>query len=726
MDIENILDLIRDKVDEEEEDQEILDFVSDDEGDLDALEPPVELDESFPNTVFICNVPKVTQEKHQRLSLILGKHTNNCGPNTLYMPINPETGCTDGFAIVTYEDAQAVANCMRNVNNIPFDKKHVLKVFKLDDFDLVTSREAEFQKERRVANFSRTDFRQWLTDKKCREQLLLRYQAETEIYWHDTMAGMPVLCYGGEREKSRGLIWCDWRVQWSPQGSYLATFHKQGIALWAGPDFEKKVRLPKEPVVNLQFSPNEEYAMLWNGALPPSTNDIYPADKEAYSVYHILTGKCVKTFRTPAFTPSGEEFPHFLWSPDGKYFAEYEADKRESYIIVWDTKDFEVLANDRGEGAIRLSSTSNFQWSPKDNILAVWTEEKDNNPARLALIEIPSRRELASRSRTQCEATMQWHSEGDYLCLIVAKLVKTKQTKKEVDKKTKKQTNLEIFRIRESGIPVDTITINNRIRGFFWEKRGSRFAVITEDEDNQRPRLMIYQLSPDKVEEVVNFDLPSNSFNNLFWAPDGQYFVVAATSRGQKQESGDLLFAGLTHDNRLEILFKDEQYALNTVEWDPSSRFVITAVTQEHDTSQNAYRNSMEAGYAIRTFQGRVLHRAQKEKLYQVAWRPHPESLLPQNQQKHIKKNIKQYSKKYDAMDDQAKEVARQAFKRDREEKTQGFLDVLDRLNEYKRDREEENSWDEAVETFAEEQGWMQNDQVIEEELDVTEELISG
>jgi len=52
--------------------------------------------------------------------------------------------------------------------------------------------------------------------------------------------------------------------------------------------------------------------------------------------------------------------------------------------------------------------------------------------------------------------------------------------------------------------------------------------------------------------------------------------------------------------------------------------------------------------------------------------------------QKDIRKNIKQWSKKYDAIDDQAKEAARQAFKREREEKTNAFNTVLDRLNEWK------------------------------------------
>merc|ERR1712060_991779 len=100
-----------------------------------------------------------------------------------------------------------------------------------------------------------------------------------------------------------------------------------------------------------------------------------------------------------------------------------------------------------------------------------------------------------------------------------------------------------------------------------------------------------------------------------------------------------------------------------------------------------------EAGYAIWTFQGRVLFRQQKEKLYGVSWRPHPPSLLPAGRQKDIRKNIKQFSKRYDAMDEQAKESARRAFNEDRASRRNAFREILDRMQENKEEKWEENGW---------------------------------
>eukprot|EP00442_Polarella_glacialis_P023875 CAMPEP_0115135674 /NCGR_PEP_ID=MMETSP0227-20121206/55881_1 /TAXON_ID=89957 /ORGANISM="Polarella glacialis, Strain CCMP 1383" /LENGTH=72 /DNA_ID=CAMNT_0002542487 /DNA_START=18 /DNA_END=232 /DNA_ORIENTATION=+ len=69
------------------------------------------------------------------------------------------------------------------------DKVHKFKVVKYDDFDKITSRSEVFVPQRTLTTFSRRDFGSWLADAKCREQFLLRYQTETEIYWHDTMVG---------------------------------------------------------------------------------------------------------------------------------------------------------------------------------------------------------------------------------------------------------------------------------------------------------------------------------------------------------------------------------------------------------------------------------------------------------------------------------------------------------------------------------------------------------
>jgi len=701
--MKTIQDLVEEQLEDAGED-ELIDFLSEGEGEnFDDLEEPPVMDESFPGTIMICGLPKVEQKKYDKLLSVVSKLIDKSGAdNEKYMPFEEGTETTAGLVIVSFKKPEEAASAASNLDGFSLDKSHTFKVITMEEYDRIMNRSEEFEPKRTLNWFSRADFRQWLFDDKCREQILLRYQTDTEIHWHDTMAGGPVLCYGGEREKQAKKIWCDWKVQWSPQGSYLATFHQPGIALWAGPQFEKKVRFAHENVRHIQFSPTEDHILTWNGS--HSTE----GDENAVRIFRVLTGEMVRKCRTPSAAPLGSDFPHFLWSYDGKYVAECT----ESAILVRDTQSFELIKDEDGKKKrLQFDALQTFQWSPKDNIIAVWTLEQNNNPARLVLVEVPSRRELASRSRTQCEASIFWHSEGDYLCLLVTKLSKTKK---------KGTTNLEIFRIREKNIPVDIVEVRDTVKGFYWETKGNRFAVLTTDDAGQRPKLLIYVLSDVKNEQIANFDLPSNSYTHVFWAPDGQYFVCCAIGHG------DLLFGGLTPDNKLEILYKDEHFMLTNVQWDPTSRYVITSVTQPIQNDMGGFKYSMEAGYMIWTFQGRKLYHQQKEKLWFVDWRPHPQNLLPTKKENDIRKNIKQYSKKYDALDEQAKDAARREFQRERQEKTDRFRIVLDRLDEFKRDTMEDNGWQEALQEYIEDQGWEADEKIIEEDLSKEEELISG
>jgi len=267
-------------------------------------------------------------------------------------------------------------------------------------------------------------------------------------------------------------------------------------------------------------------------------------------------------------------------------------------------------------------------------------------------------------------------------------------------------------------VPVDIVEVKDTVKTFHWETGGDRFAIITTDDTGHKPKLVFYQLRTEKCEQVCSLDLPANSFTDVFWAPGGQYFVCAA------MQGGDLLFGGLMPDNKLEVLHRDEHFMLTNVEWDPSSRYVLTAVTQPMRDEGSGFKYQMEAGYALWTFQGRQLHKQQKEKLYVVCWRPHPPSLLTDKEENDIRKNIKKFSKKYDALDENEKETARNAYKADRDQRTEDFLDILYRIGENHEQMSEANGWEESLQAWRENQVWEKVETTIEEDLDANEELI--
>src|SRR5437588_181488 len=68
--------------------------------------------------------------------------------------------------------------------------------------------------------------------------------------------------------------WTETYVQWSPLGTYLATFHRQGIVLWGGPSWNKIIRFVHPGVKLIDFSLNERYLVTWSNepiTLSPGT-----------------------------------------------------------------------------------------------------------------------------------------------------------------------------------------------------------------------------------------------------------------------------------------------------------------------------------------------------------------------------------------------------------------------------------------------------------------------
>jgi translation initiation factor 3 subunit B len=51
-------------------------------------------------------------------------------------------------------------------------------------------------------------------------------------------------------------------AKWSPLGTYLATFHTRGVAIWGGEKFEKINRFAHPNAEFIDFSPCERYTII--------------------------------------------------------------------------------------------------------------------------------------------------------------------------------------------------------------------------------------------------------------------------------------------------------------------------------------------------------------------------------------------------------------------------------------------------------------------------------
>lgn len=86
-----------------------------------------------------------------------------------------------------------------------------------------------------------------------------------------------------------------------------------------------------------------------------------------------------------------------------------------------------------------------------------------------------------------------------------------------------------------------------------------------------------------------------------------------------------------------------DHYAVTDADWDPSGRYIAT--------SASAWRHTIENGYAIWDFKGTEHSKQILDRFKQFVWRPRPRTLLTKEQQRQIRKNLKEYSRQFEEED---------------------------------------------------------------------------
>lgn len=72
-----------------------------------------------------------------------------------------------------------------------------------------------------------------------------------------------------------------------------------------------------------------------------------------------------------------------------------------------------------------------FSWSPGDNIIAFWVPEDKDIPARVTLMQMPTRQEIRVRNLFNVvDCKLHWQRNGDYLCVKVDRTPKGTQVKR--------------------------------------------------------------------------------------------------------------------------------------------------------------------------------------------------------------------------------------------------------------------------------------------------------
>lgn len=566
------------------------------------------MEEGLDAFVVLDGLPVVPEESKPKLVKFLLKKLAEVGTtrdDLVHMPINEETKMTDGYAFIEFETAAMAAAITRKFHNTPLDKKHTMKINKLTDIERY-GREGKVDEEYHepdVPQFAPGEhLRDWLSDPEGRDQMVLFKGDNVGVYWNDR---------DGEPDKVvERARWTDTFVQWSPKGNYLATMHAQGVQLWGGKSWNRKFRISHPGINLIDFSPDERYLTTWSHA-PMEVDErdeqlSSEEDGKNYIIWDLKGGapRAIRSFVTIEMPPATIDkmgnpvekrklpWPAFKWSCDAKYVARMTP---EQGVSVYELPSMGLLE----KSSVKIEGIVDFEWCPAppkrdsiksyEQLFCYWTPELRSNPAKVGLMSIPSREVVRTRNLFNViDAKLHWQSESAFVCVKVDR------------QKSKKSqaTNLEIFRVKEKGVPVEVIdSIKDTVINFAWEPKGDRFVLITAGEVIEgaavAPKTAVSFYCPEKARANVvgNFrhlrTIDKKNNNAIHWCPNGRFVLVATVL---SQISFDLDFWDLDFEGErdedakdltanLQLMATGDHYGVTDIEWDPSGRFVATSAS---------------------------------------------------------------------------------------------------------------------------------------------------
>lgn len=142
----------------------------------------------------------------------------------------------------------------------------------------------------------------------------------------------------------------------------------------------------------------------------------------------------------------------------------------------------------------------------------------------------------------------------------------------------------------------------------------------------------------------------------------------------------------------------------------------------------------MENGWTIHTFSGNTLAEHPTDKFKQFVWRPRPATLLSKEEQKQVRKNLREYSKEFDEEDRYAVDIANTAVVEKRKRVLNEWVAWLRREKELLSEEKDVYGIPADVEEFklakdslsnVEEQGDSVVEEIVEEIIEESEEVVA-
>ncbi|CAF2026875.1 unnamed protein product [Brassica napus] len=380
--------------------------------------------------------------------------------------------------------------------------------------------------------------------------------------------------------------------RWSPQGTFFVTAADHNmVIIWGSrycTDFGQLLRFCHYQVEEFDISPGEKYLVTYSKPKPSDPNGLW------LKIFDVKTGTAIVGLNNVdvADSPQWPLIIRWAGGKDDKFFAIISKNKT---VAVYETKKFNLLGN----APLLLDDVIDISWSPTQAVLAILLKASDKQPVKVVLLQFPNNVKLAEKDLTAIlgDCTMRWQSNGEYLAVNT-------------------YGGFEFFRIKEEGIPTDSLRVDKKILAFAWEPSGHRFAVIYGDEPTLSVSFYSMKKTPGKVTELTT--LSNRQADALFWSPKGNRIVLA----GLKE--GNLEFFDV---DQLAQISPVANVVANQVAWNQSGKYVATVFTtpqEKFHSDCHSEPDDPRESFTIWSSDGKRLfvHQCQFP-ITQLDWRPY-------------------------------------------------------------------------------------------------------
>lgn len=641
-----------------------------DDIDFSDLESQYEVhkDIEFDQYIIVCGAPVIPESKMPVLRKALTGLFSKAGKVVdMSFPIDEQTKKTKGFLFVECGSPADGNRIIKAFHTKRLDVKHRLYIYTMKDVEKYNSDSfnTEFVEPDMPEFVPSSSLKSWLQDESGRDQFVLQKDDLTSVFWNSNSSEEY------EVVESRDN-WSNHYVRFSPKGTFLFSYHDQGVVAWGGPHFDRLRRFYHPNVRTSSVSPNEKYLVTFSAdpLACDEDNSSCPFTKKneghQICIWEIQSGLLMTTF--PVVQSPFLHWPLIRWSFNDQYCARMVGDT----LVVHDaSKGFAPMENK----VLKVSGIRDFSFAPTgvelqpfrqgdepSVLIAYWTPETNNMSCKGTVVEVRRGRVLKTVNLVQVSnVSLHWQNESKFLCFNVERHTKSGKTI---------FSNLEICKLTEKDIPVEKIELKDCVIAFEWEPHGSRFVTIadheTGDDNPSIPRHVVSFYVPEFKEKdkgskseikkwMLVTSVPNKFSNTISWSPAGRFVVVATLVKPNFRKSDfcfyDLDFAGEKNLNEnkeaisasLKDVAKPTFMSATDMAWDPSGRFL--------SVWSSALKHKMENGFKIYNIAGTVTKEDTIANFKNFAWRPRPASLLTNAERKRVRKNLREWSAQFEEQD---------------------------------------------------------------------------